>query len=137
MNLLNLPEPILTPVPGYDNLMALTQPFAVSVCGLTVTVRTGFQTDGGSIPAICWPIVGNPWDGKCLTGYVIHDALYSTHHTDRETADECLDVLLKRYGVCRLRSGTIWSAVRAFGWCAWSRTPAQVAEARRLVTVAK
>ena len=89
-------------------------PFAV-----TISIRSGFRTDGASIPVPLRRFIGNPFDTVRLIAAVCHDAIYATHLVPRTVADFIY-----------------YLALRARGKDAWNeKTPESIAENRRLVRV--
>ena len=78
-----------------------------------ITVQAGFVTDLASVPR--YPLIYDAFGDIAQDPAVIHDYLYSTGLTSRETADS---VLLEAMGVTGVSSwqryGMYW-AVRAFG----------------------
>ena len=87
-------------------------PFAV-----TISIRSGFRTDGASIPVPLRRFIGNPFDTVRLIAAVLHDALYLSHLLPRIVADFIY-----------------YLALRARGKEAWQeKTPESIAEARKLV----
>jgi len=55
-------------------------------------IKSGFITDGGSIPRIARNII-NPW-GKFAPGFFVHDGLYSTHLFTQKEADIILRAIM-------------------------------------------
>lgn len=126
--------PVIEPVQGSESLYVVMSDFSLTLDdGSTLWIRAGFRFNGGSIPRVAWPVVGHPFSGKCLVAYLAHDALYGTHYTSRDYADEALSQLLRRYNVAALRRGAIWSAVRLFGGWAWGEANAQSIAHQRLL----
>jgi hypothetical protein len=57
-----------------DHNMRLLVDFAfVDPAGKTWTAKTGFETDGASIPRAFWTLVGGPFEGQYREAAVIHD----------------------------------------------------------------
>ena len=132
-----LPEPILQPVAGSEDLYRLHEPFSVTVAGISVTVAAGFETDGASIPAALWCLIDDPLAPEIAGPAVIHDALYSSELVSRSQADSILYDLCRCYGMGYIKAHEVWAGVRIGGWCVWrGHTPASVQAARMLVTVA-
>ena len=125
-------QPVIRPITG--TVYELVFQFSAVAEGWRVTVRTGFHTDGASIPRVFWRIIGHPFAGDYVGPAVIHDALYQSEATDRATADGILYALLRANGVGKCRAWTIYTAVRLGGWAAWNnRNEADVANAAQLV----
>jgi hypothetical protein len=92
------------------------------------TIPKGFRTDFGSVPDLVdWiiPAMASIAD----PAYVLHDYLYWLHRNgqdgcvDRADADQILLDALKVCGVSCVKRYTIYWAVRAGGWVAWSGKP--------------
>lgn len=84
----------------------------------TVTVPTGFRTDGASIPKAFWNIL-EPF-GPYFPAALVHDYLYSGASdghftTDRQTADMLFKEAMFNLGVGWPTRETIYRAVRLFG----------------------
>ena len=105
-------------------------PFAV-----TISIRSGFRTDGASIPVPLRRFIGNPFDTVRLIAAVCHDAIYATHLLPRILADWIYFVALRRCShMPRAYAFAEYLALRARGKEAWQeKTPESIAEARKLV----
>ncbi len=84
----------------------------------TVTVDTGFCTDLTSVPQVFWTAL--PKTGRYAYAAVIHDYLYWTQTTSRNTADEILLAVMKDTKVSDLTAQAIYQGVRAGGNSAWA-----------------
>jgi hypothetical protein len=85
-------------------------------------VRAGFKTDGASIPALLWPLIGNPYDPHTIGPAIIHDALYSAETFPRDRADRIFLALLRQNSrEASRKAATFYRAVRWFGWLVWRR----------------
>jgi len=101
---------------------------------LTITIKAGFTTDGGSIPKIFQNIISSL--GIYLLAFLVHDALYASEAVSRSEADWILLELLQALGASWIRRNEIWSAVRIGGGAVWKQhTIASIAAARALVTL--
>lgn len=89
----------------------------------TVTVPFGYETDGASIPRVCWPFIGPPIRGNHLIPAVIHDYLCdsATDYEQRVMADAAFFALLRRYNVSRWKRCAMYLAVRFYGRWSWRR----------------
>lgn len=107
-------------------------PFAV-----TITIRAGLRTDGASIPPSMRRFIGNPFDAVRLIAATLHDALYLSHLLPRIVADFIYYLALRQCShMPRAYAAAEYLALRARGKAAWNeKTPAQIAEGRRLVRV--
>lgn len=91
----------------------------------------GTETDGGSIPWIAQPAVGDPIDSDALPAFVEHDHAYQQAPPDqagfiaadispqRREADRMLHEACIAAGLSRRRARWIWEGVRLGGWYAW------------------
>jgi len=90
-----------------------------------ITVPTGFETDGASIPRPFWNILGP--HGPYFRAAVIHDFLYSRrsdnhfHGIDRLLADRIFLSAMTDCGVGWITRHTIYRAVRLFGWIPYKK----------------
>lgn len=85
-------------------------------------VRLGFVHDGGSIPLIAVPIVGDR-TSRAFLAFIVHDFLYVHKTVSRALADRILLEGMEALGVNRIRRRLIWGAVRAAGWAVWRAAP--------------
>lgn len=122
------PDPIELRDAGIVNgsrIFTLTHYFRyISSLG-TITVPTGFHTDGASVPRMFWPIF-DPFSGDYFHAALIHDYLYSkcsNGHFDcnRATADRIFKEAMFNRGVGWLTRETIYRAVRIGGGRSWKR----------------
>lgn len=91
----------------------------VTEAGEVITVPAGFVTDLASIPrAFHWLI---PVNGKHRAAAIIHDYLYVTKDRSRAEADSIFLEAMKSSGVRWSQRQTMYLAVRAGGWAAWSK----------------
>ena len=132
---MNLPEPILQPIPGEDKLWILHEDFVTEVLGCRITVKRDFKTDGASIPRLAW-IVGHPFEGKTMPGAVVHDGLYSSELMPRDKCDMIFKILLDRYKESDIKATVYYRAVRMFGWLTWrTHTGQSIHAARKFVSI--
>lgn len=89
------------------------------LAGITVTAPAGFVTDLASVPRL--PFAYLLTGGIGHSAAVIHDALYITHVTTRETADDIFREALLVLGIPRWQATLMWLGVRAGGWIGWKR----------------
>lgn len=107
-----------------DGLYEVAEPWSVEADlgdgrRISVSVCTGFATDGASIPRLLWRLCGHPFEAPRVVAALAHDWLYSSHATDRKTADMAFRALCRMVGVGRVRAEVEYRALRAFGWAAW------------------
>jgi hypothetical protein len=91
----------------------------------TITVPTGFITDGASVPRMFWPIF-DPFGGDYFHAAIVHDYLYarwSTAHfnCDRGTADLIFKEAMFNRGINWPTRETIFRAVRIGGWRSYKK----------------
>jgi len=86
-----------------------------------ITCKSGFITDGCSIPKPFWSIFGSPLEGDLLSSAIIHDGLYTAMTIPRDICDELLKEMLEFNGVSEERTDLIYAAVRAFGSTHWNK----------------
>lgn len=104
---------------GESRLFILAEPFRFRSTFGVICVPTGFVTDGASIPRLFWNIF-QPF-GKHFGSAVIHDYNYSKYNTTftRKKSDDIFLEGMKVLGVGFVKRGTIFAAVRMFGWTAY------------------
>jgi hypothetical protein len=83
----------------------------------SVRVPRGFVTDLTSVPRIFWSLI--PPTGPYAYAAIIHDFLYWDQYVDREVADNIFKVAMRELNVSRIKTITIFSAVRIAGGFAW------------------
>jgi hypothetical protein len=103
---------------GGSRIFRLEHYFRVNTSFGKVTVPTGFETDGASVPQVFWSVF--PPLGKYFPAAVLHDYLYSRQSTlhfecDREEADFLFLEAMFNLGVPWHTRHTIHMAVRMFG----------------------
>lgn len=97
------------------------------VFGRQVLIPAGFEFDGASIPPLLWPVIGSPFDPRLIGAALIHDWLYSTHLTDRITADRAFRAQLIADGAGDWRAQAMYGAVRLAGSASWGDSDEDVA----------
>jgi hypothetical protein len=102
-----------------DKVFAVHEPFSYSsdLLAAQINVPVGFYTDFASVPrlGIIYAILGDCAHEPA----VIHDWLYYTGITDRETSDDILLEAMEVKGISRWKRYPIWWGVRLGGWVAW------------------
>jgi hypothetical protein len=91
----------------------------------TITVPTGFITDGASVPRMFWPIF-DPFGGEYFHAAIIHDYLYSRWSTahfncTRKNADLIFKEAMYNRGIPWSTRETIFRAVRIGGWRSYKK----------------
>lgn len=84
-------------------------------------VPEGFESDGASIPAYLWHIIGHPL-GDYLSAAILHDYLYREQVVDREDSDRIFLDAMQDLGIERWRRSVMWAAVRLFGKWSWNQS---------------
>jgi hypothetical protein len=102
-----------------DKVFALHEPFSYSsdLLATQLDVPVGFYTDFASVPrlGVIYAMLGDCAHEPA----VIHDWLYYTGLTDRETSDDILLEAMGVKGISRWKRYPIWWGVRLGGWVAW------------------
>jgi hypothetical protein len=99
-----------------------------------VSVPRGFVTELGSIPKMFWSLL--PADGTLAYAAVIHDYLYWTQSTDRETADSTFREILIELKVPSATVEALYSATKIFGNSAWmANSAAKKAGEKRVIAL--
>lgn len=89
-----------------------------TLVGELFTVPARFKTDFASIPrCVHWLL---PKNGEYDAPAVLHDWLYATGTTNRETADYIFLEAMESIKVPAWKRALIFGAVRKFGWKAWN-----------------
>jgi hypothetical protein len=97
-----------------------------------VTVPVGFVTDFASIPKAFWMIL-RP-DGNYTHPAIVHDFLYWTQTTTRETADEIFRILMEDFRISSFEAVPIYNAVKLGGARAWEEnTKARAGGEKRIL----
>lgn len=79
------------------------------------TVPAGFITDGASIPAILWSLIGSPFTGDYRLPAIFHDCAYCTAGVRRGEADRMFYDAMREAGVSGLKAALMYAAVRIGG----------------------
>jgi hypothetical protein len=88
---------------------------------IKVSVKSGFTTDGASIPRPFWSIIGNPLEDDLLKPAIIHDGLYALKLLKREESDKLLKEMLLFNGTSKVKTYLICYLVRLFGGMHWDK----------------
>ncbi len=92
--------------------------------GRIITVPIKFRWDGASIPRFAWSLIGSPFVGRYVRGSLIHDFLCwladkakskKEFKRLRAYADKIFLEIMREDGVSRIKSRTMWLAVRGQG----------------------
>ena len=112
--------PACRPYAKNTKFMEFSEDWYLTVDGVNVWIPKGYWYNGASIPRPFWFIMGSPFDPIYWAAAGAHDWRYLTHTCTRLEADETLFQLCRQAGVGLWKSRTIWSAVRAAGYPAWT-----------------
>ena len=130
-------QPVLTPHPkNPKKWMVFDHDWCFVVNGIPYCVPKGYWYDGASVPPPAWMIVGPPCEPDFWAPAGAHDPLYLAHVLPRSTADEVLFQFLIRNKVPLWKARTMWSAVRAGAFWAWTNNKADkqcLDEVRKMV----
>lgn len=119
--------PVLVPASGPDSkYRVVAEDFSITVLFVTIKIKSGFVTDGASVPALLQRWAGKPFDFPRVIAAVIHDWLYSSHVVSRLTSDILFLSCLIKVGYPVWRSLADFWAVRRFGQSAWDSHRDQV-----------
>jgi hypothetical protein len=116
--------PLLEPIPGTRNYRMGRDFIYRRRDGREIFIPEGFVTDGASIPAAFWLLVGDPFAPDHICAAVVHDWLWRLAQTWRAKtqANRVFAEILKRQGVvgaakrCELRTG-VW--LGKVWWWVW------------------
>ena len=81
------------------------------------TIKTGFETDGGSIPRLFRNIISPK--GRGLLGFLPHDAYYGTYYLPQYIADNVLAAICDISGLGSFKVNSIYYSLRACGHFAY------------------
>ncbi|KKM05279.1 hypothetical protein LCGC14_1755700 [marine sediment metagenome] len=99
--------------------------------GITHTAPEGFVSDGASIPAIFWIIIGSPFMGKYRRPVITHDLLYATQNVRRRYADRVFLEGMKDDLVSWWKRRAMYLGVRSGGWWPWYRHAKRLKKEKR------
>lgn len=80
-----------------------------------ITVPTGFISDGVTVPAIAWPLVGHPYSGSLLRAALLHDWEIAMRDAPSAAVHRRFWAALRASGVGRVRAALLYATVRTFG----------------------
>lgn len=115
-------QPKLRPCPKenrYELIEDYTYSCSIDGQGLEIKIPRGFLYNGASIPWFGWTATYTPFHPDVMLPALIHDWLYGSHETDRETADSILYQLLIENNVDKGVAEIMFQAVRIGGRSAW------------------
>lgn len=136
MKALFLSQPACRPCAKRADWVEFAADWFFVVDGKQIIIPKGYYYNGASIPRVFWAIIGSPFEPDFWAGAGAHDFIYLTHIFTRPEADEILFQLIRQSGVGLGRARTIWGAVRACGYPAWTNNKqdrAELAELRAMI----
>ena len=108
----------------------------VSLCfGLyhvRITLKSGFVTDGASVPEKLWPAAGGPWAAPRIFAALPHDGLYQLRWKWRWLCDRIYLAVLRKVGYPAELAELEYAAVRAAGGRHWSDVSEEERRAARI-----
>ncbi|AUR84136.1 hypothetical protein NVP1049O_27 [Vibrio phage 1.049.O._10N.286.54.B5] len=79
----------------------------------SVIVPAGYLTDGASIPAIAWQIIGTPYSPQFITAAIVHDYMCD-NKWDVEVMSTIFKMLLMLSDVPSKKASAMYAAVFAY-----------------------
>lgn len=96
-----------------------------------VKVPKGFVTDFASIPQIFWTLL-RP-DGVYAHAAIVHDFLYWSQSTSRQTADSIFKIAMQDLKVTPIKVATLYDTVRLVGGASWRENAAMKARGEKRI----
>lgn len=135
-------QPLLIPVPGgYLLTQQYRYTWQADNVRYRITIPSGFQLDGASVPRILWTVTGITPDGLHRPAALLHDFIYRHHgriptgsmhrmeagrwvvvekpNWTRIQADQLFARILREVGVGKFRRRLMFIGVRLAGWASW------------------
>lgn len=107
---------VLVPNDSPGSNMRLGEEFAyVDPSGKRWVAAADLETDGASIPAVLYPVVGHPFDGAYLKAAIVHDAACPSEVDNWRDAHLMFYHALRRCGLGETKSKIMYAAVYHFG----------------------
>ncbi len=85
---------------------------------MRVTVPSGFNYDGASVPGFLWWFIPRA-DARFFRAATLHDVLYASREGSRAVADTLLRIVAKQDHMPWFKRWTAYLAVRGGGSSAW------------------
>lgn len=103
------------------DILTLLEDLTVNWNGRTVTVPSGFESDGCSVPEFLWDSVSPQIDPRTLRAAIVHDYLYrnALPGWTRKDADELFYDFMVEDGMPKFKAGIAYYGVRWFGSTNW------------------
>lgn len=112
---------------------------AVAVSGVTYTVsiKSGFKSDGVSISKVLqWPLGLTRDSPSIIRGAICHDAIYAAHLLNKQIADSILYAACLQDGTAPDKAMAVYEAVHDWGFIAWDGySRAEIAAEREMVKI--
>ena len=107
---------LLVPGDAPGSNMSLAEDFAyVDPTGKRWTAPAGLETDGASIPALLYPVVGHPFDSSYLRAAIVHDAACPSDFESWADAHLMFYHALLKCGLGETKAKVMYAAVYHFG----------------------
>ena len=95
--------------------VALCTPLRWRTTTTHLVVPNGFESDGASIPALLWPLLGHPYSGSILRAAILHDWELVTRTAPSVVVHRRFYTALRASGVGRVRAALLYVGTRCFG----------------------
>lgn len=119
-----------------EDLFILLEDIEVEALGYTITVKSGFDFDGASIPRPLWGVFGNPLSGDFRIAALVHDVLYASQKLPRKVCDDIFLELMKLHGVSYTKRYSMYLAVRSAGGFVWEKNKKEdLVKYREFITI--
>lgn len=119
-----------------EDLFILLEDIEVEALGYTITVKSGFDFDGASIPRPLWGVFGNPLSGDFRIAALVHDVLYASQKLPRKVCDDIFLELMKLHGVSYAKRYSMYLAVRSAGGFVWDKNKKEdLVKYREFITI--
>lgn len=114
--IINVDTPLTVPMPftnRYQLERDLELKYSVDGVVKSVVIPSGYLTDGASIPAVAWQIIGTPYEPRFLTAAIVHDYMCD-NDWDVETMSVIFMLLLVLSNVSLSKAELMYKAVYAY-----------------------
>lgn len=93
----------------------LDHPLMWTTASETITVAQDFVSNGASVPALFWPLVGHPYSGSLLLAALLHDWGIAVRQQSWQRVHRQFYDALRASGVGTIRAWLCYAFVWAFG----------------------
>lgn len=90
----------------------LTEDLHFVIDGKKYTIKSGYKSDGGSIPRFAWRTIGCPFGAVYEPAAWVHDILCESKIVDYKEAGEIMLALMEWLNVARWRRNIIFLAIK-------------------------